>query len=944
MTLQKLTPNHDLQCYFFQPSAIAALSSTSASGFTVSGTWRAQFDWAVVEWNRDNVFEHPALRNLPDGDLSGITLTYKETRTNCIALDSDLFRTVSWPFLRVWAPDASGTEQVYQVPIRSYATPVAGSYNCAYAAFTLSGTLTAGDFVGIAYLADSITYQVTGLEGSVGGVLDGIVAAYATDPFLRATRSGDVLTVYYTGGVDLGASPTTGTNGNRFAVYSFSCSATGGASTLSWDSAGQTLANGMSPTQWEVTIPFNSLSGYIDPDYTTLYPIVTPNAIRKLRWTYAADLQAGSYVRSEFQVVVSDWTVTGTGLAYSVAGAESLRFEDLSDQTTYSGTWSQTAGLSQGNYSGGTIHLTTTPGDAVTCAYKSPASHTLYLGTRYLDSGAPVSITVDGAAVLVGGLSTLNLDLAGEDVLVRFPVGMYAAGSHAITVTHAGSMGELFYFDFAEAAVPTATLPTFPDEPRMTLATDWDTEHSLALAPERTAWLMDALGFTARSNHYAGALWFYELIISGNVYATATVTFMGGPDIDSAVTNSVTVTLAGTALTKLVHMGDTVETLATAYANELNNGYMSFWGSASGNVLTIYARMLGMAGSAITLTTASSDSSEWTLTPSGPSLAGGMDGVWLTDLTASPRLNRAARDWTTSFFTALNGYGIDGTASLSMELGNGDSSVAAGIAQRGPSPGGGAPGLPILLPTPSLQTNFSPTSLAFWQEAYAEIAAIQASAGLTPFLQFGEVQWWYFATNGLPAGGGLMSYGGMPFYDDWTQAQFLAAYGSAMAVISDNTVNPASYPNEIAFLPGVIGTFTNAVMSYVRGSQPACRFEALYPVDVNQTAFNQAINYPAAAWTPAILNVLKTEAFGFTLGRDLDGAESAIGDSHGFPASQRSHLVGISESTTAWLKEAQSAVGKGFESVVLFALDQFCLIGYALPLPPGLRRSVRMGR
>jgi hypothetical protein len=374
------------------------------------------------------------------------------------------------------------------------------------------------------------------------------------------------------------------------------------------------------------------------------------------------------------------------------------------------------------------------------------------------------------------------------------------------------------------------------------------------------------------------------------------------------------------------------------FQQEVLGEYMSFWASASGNVLTITARMQGLAGNANTLTTASSDSSEWTLTASGSALAGGMSGTWLTDLAASPRLNRAARDWTASFFTALHGYGIDGTASLSMELGNGDPSVGAGIAQRGPTRD------PILLPTPSLQTNFSPTSLAFWQEAYAEIAAIQAGAGLTPFLQFGEVQWWYFPTNGLPAGGGLLSYGGMPFYDAWTQSQFLAAYGTAMATITTNTVNPASYPNEVAFLPGLIGNFTNAAMGYVRTSQPACRFEVLYPVDVNQTTFNQAINYPAPAWTPAILNVLKTEGFGFTQGRTLNGAETAIDDSHGFPASQRSHLVGIGEATTPWLKEAQSALGKGFESVVLFALDQFCLIGYNLPLPTGLRRSIRMGR
>ena len=86
--LTKLRPDRDLQCYFQQPSGVAALSATSASGFVVSGSWRQQFDWAVVEWNRDNVFEHPALRNLPDGNLSGVKLSYQETRSNCIPLDS----------------------------------------------------------------------------------------------------------------------------------------------------------------------------------------------------------------------------------------------------------------------------------------------------------------------------------------------------------------------------------------------------------------------------------------------------------------------------------------------------------------------------------------------------------------------------------------------------------------------------------------------------------------------------------------------------------------------------------------------------------------------------------------------------------------------------------------------------------------------------------------
>src|SRR5271165_5683603 len=149
-TLQILTPNQDLQCYFYQPSAVAALSATSPNGFTVSGCWREQFDWAVVEWNRDNVFEHPVFRNLPASDLSGLQLSYQETRTNCIPIDSILYPTVDWPYLRVWADPGTG-EQIYRIPLLANAAPVAGSYIPASATFELQGTPTGTDYVELAW-------------------------------------------------------------------------------------------------------------------------------------------------------------------------------------------------------------------------------------------------------------------------------------------------------------------------------------------------------------------------------------------------------------------------------------------------------------------------------------------------------------------------------------------------------------------------------------------------------------------------------------------------------------------------------------------------------------------------------------------------------------------------------------------------------------------------
>ena len=83
----------------------------------------------------------------------------------------------------------------------------------------------------------------------------------------------------------------------------------------------------------------------------------------------------------------------------------------------------------------------------------------------------------------------------------------------------------------------------------------------------------------------------------------------------------------------------------------------------------------------------------------------------------------------------------------------------------------------------------------------------------------------------------------------------------------------------------------------------------------------------------------------FTGDRNLDKARNSIElpMQLGFARSQSSHLVGIGDYTTPWAKEHRLALGESIESVVLFALDQFCLIGYRLPLRRGPRRAQFMG-
>lgn len=923
--IERLRPDRDLQCYFERPSAIAALSFATPTGFKVSGTWRQQFDWCVVEWNQHNVYEHPSFRNLPDGDFTGYTLTYDETRENTHLMDSDFFHTVDWPFLRIWTrvPGIDSTDVLYKVRLRDHAVPIEGAWVAPAAELELSGTITAGDYIGVSFLEEQYNYQLTASDTLATAVeaLKEVINTFSDR--LEATRTGNTLRVEY---VSLGPGlvyPETGFNGNKMGIYGF----VSGARTESWTPEWTYFSGGQSPGKWRITLPFGTMK-----DISGVTVPVTN--IRKMRWTYAAQMQMGAYQRSEFVVSVTNWTVTAPSRVFKMAGKGSRRIEDRSHEAIYSGgAWSP----GYGNFSDGSIRFTTDTGGKVTISYTCPSPHTLFLGTRYAFNGAKVRAKVDGVVRLEE-----NLLIRGEDTLCRLPLGAVAAGTHTFTAEHAGAADPLilpyFYFDFLEIAIETTEVPVYPDAPKITPATDWDTDHSIALAPERTAWMINLLGYKARANHYVGALWYYELVRQGHVYASTTVTFTGAPVW--AAGNITTITIGNinypdvVVIEHLHRVGDTLETMVKAFEHRLNSGYNSVHAVADGGVLTIYARAMGREGNDFTITASTAQPAGLSVTVSSARLSGGTDGEWRTDLTAMPRLNRAARDWSLAFYLALKNYNIDVVAAFSMELQHGDPSEAAGIAQRYYN------GWPVMLNTPALQTNFSPTSTAFWRQVYLDMADIMSAAGITPYLQFGEVQWWYFPA-GTPGGGTT----GMTFYDQYTRDQFQARYGRPMGAILSDFDNPALFPDEVVFLPSLIGEFTDAVIAYVKSAYPAAKFEVLYPTDVNNTPLNRLINYPPNHWTPAKLDNLKTESFTFTITRHLDNARMTVdyGGTRGFPRSARSFLVGIGDPTTQWLKEVEFALAENLESIVLFALDQYCLVGYATPLPAATRRTTVQG-
>ena len=60
----------------------------------------------------------------------------------------------------------------------------------------------------------------------------------------------------------------------------------------------------------------------------------------------------------------------------------------------------------------------------------------------------------------------------------------------------------------------------------------------------------------------------------------------------------------------------------------------------------------------------------------------------------------------------------------------------------------------------------------------------------------------------------------MPYYDAYTTSTFQATYGRAMTVFTTTDVNASQYPQEMAFLSGLMGTFTTAIMHFVRQTYP----------------------------------------------------------------------------------------------------------------------------
>lgn len=991
--IHKLQPNRTMQLRGFDAfGAAAAMHSATANSFKVSGVFRDAADFAVlILYDADNFYEHSSLKYLPDFDFSGLTLQFDVHYDGLRPIDSPRFPTIDWPYLDVIKADNTTA----RIRLSDNATLIDGDHTKASASFTITDTLLKQyDTVTLWYMNFAFTYQVadpvegayafdSGGEGTLHRVtVNGVHYSYtevagdtlytvnarmaealnlspdlsaATGPayqmnFRVKTDTNAVLNVSSTAspttyalraigkqtiaanlaaqinGVDWGGLVITlpiaatatdgvvhlectkpGVDGNAITMYSVATSSRLEAVTGSMFAAQQYVApftGGSSDCTWRVTLDFATLG--------------VPQ-IRQMWLTFAPPIPDGAPLENcEWLAEYTNWTVTGPTAKRNlkVAGPDSVRVEEDSPWCKYTGIWHPWVGF----HSGAFARRTADPGAKVEIFYSCNSTHDLYVGTTLFADRGTVNVTVDGDTA-----TTHNFAVSAEAPIYcrRLLRQGVPAGRHNVVITLENVAN--FDFDFLEAAVPTDIPAPLPARNHASPAFDYSTDHTFKLPPARTHWILDQLGFNGPMNEYIGVFWWNQRKRVEATVPTATVT-IGGTYVPG---DQVILLVGGSPVGKSVFAGESNALIAKHLACFVNENLVGVYAEASGNVLTLINRS-PMPAYAFSLSSSISSASG-TVTIDG-SLDSGVPGRWEIDLTQSPPLNRAARDWHADFCAQAAARERQLVIACSMELVN----PPAGFAAVYPN------GAPVVTDVGfaslhSTHCAFNTVMRDFQKTVYAEIASIQAAAGLTPYIQFGEFLWWFF-TNYNPA---TNPAGGMALYDPETTADALAALGRPLHVFrrptDDPTVNGGA---DATFLRNKLRDHIAALRAHVSALHPTAKFELLYPYDVNHPtpagvhqlggALNYFINFPVEYHVKASsgLDTIKMEALDFgAWTRSLDLSRTAIEFpiDLGWPKDSIRYLVPVFRGGSAWEKEYLEAKGQGIPVINFWAFDHFNL-------------------
>ena len=784
--IKKLQPDRTIHLQGFSDfGAAAALHSASETGFKVSGVFRDAADFCVlVLWDRDDFFAHPRFSYLPDGDFSGIVLTFDLAYQNLQPIDSPKFATIDWPYLNCLKTDST----LKQIKLLDHATQVGGTYTAARGTFTLvDNGLQPYDRVTLWYQNLAFDYIV---PGPATGVTAASIVANIRDQInntnwaalgalipLTATASGNILTI---------TAARAGYDGNMIRLYELHKN-----TNLYFTPSVRQLSGGSSDATWRITIDF-SAEGATD--------------LQKIWLTFAPKLaDSAAYQDQEWEATFTNWTVSDPQgkRPLKVAGPLSVRIEEDDAWVRYTGFWEWAPAQF---FSQGRAKRAAQVNATATVETHCNAVHDIYVGTRLdFDSGI-VEVRLDGGA-------PVQLDCyepaakarqVRRKVFSNVPPGQHSVEVRLTGTKNAASQGFYYYFDFLECAVPSDV----PDPPELrtdvAVACDYGTDHTYELSPQRLVWAIRKLGLIGEINHYVSVFWWNQRKRTGGFFPSVTVTYGGA----WAGGDEAFLTIGGTTIGKSVFPADTPSSIAAHFAYYINEVFVGVWAQASGGVLTITVRSPAPAYSFGF--SESHTSTNGTVTVSG-SLTGGVMGNWVIDDTITPVLNRAARDWHQNHFAELVANSMTCVAAFSQELVlPSDNPPSAVWVQRY------LDGQPVETATgfgdkKSSHCAFAPPFRDYIKKAYEELAGLMEAAGLTARLQFGEVLWWYFANAS-----------GMAFYDAYTTSRFQTQYGRPLyTFLTPNDDPSVNGYVDADFLRQTVKDHVDAIRAYVLCTAPA---------------------------------------------------------------------------------------------------------------------------
>ncbi len=726
---------------------------------------------------------------------------------------------------------------------------------------------------------------------------------------LEAEADGDLLTV---------RAKTPGPDGNMIRLYSLSSA----PDRLFVTPGAQNLSGGLDNATWRVSIDFSD-------------PALNIGQAQRLWLTFAPALENGAaYQPTEWEATFTNWAVAGANRALKVAGPGSVRIEETDAWVKYAGFW-EDAPEAFGFFSQGRAKRAASSAAAVTIETHCGHVHDVLVGTRLDYDCGIVEARLDGAGAWVSldcfesaGLARTARRRVFQDV----PAGKHSVEIRLTGLKNPSSMGWYFYFDFLECAVRTDV----PDPPEaradIAVATDYDTDHTYKLSPQRLVWAIRKLGMLGPIDHYAGVFWWKQARPVGAVFPSVSVTYSGA----WSAGEEAWLTISGLPFGKSVFAGDTPETIASHFAAYINESAVGVWAAADGPTVTITARSPAWTF----VFEESHTSNEGTVeVDDSEGLEHGTMPTWTIDPAQVPVLNRGFRDWHTDFFRELRAAGMSAVVSFSQELVHAPDDPGSGEVwhQRFPDQAAvqTATGFGGLY---SAHCALSGAVQTYLRQAHEEMAGLMEAAGLVARLQFGEVLWWYQANAS-----------GMAFYDADTAASFQASHGRPLhhffTVNDDPAVNGGV---DAAFLQERLRAYVEGIRAYVLVRHPAAWFELLWPLDVNHPEtkrLNWFVNLPGA-WKQkegSGFDSFLVEGFQFAgENRNLDQVARCAAYPFrelGWHREDCGYLMGIFNAGWPW--ERDFLVGRRSRTSILkiWAFDHLCLYGRGVPFPAETRAA-----